>query len=73
MANFSYEENELPQPAVGYNYLLKNGDTVTYYNVGEWSMSEHPEEDGNIEKAKAAVLAWIAWYNFLNDKDVENV
>lgn len=70
MASFEYEEGELPSVTAGKSYALNNGNdysrpTVTYYDVGNWSLSDLPEEDGNIEYAREAVLTWIAWYEHL--------
>lgn len=70
---FEYSEDELPEVTVGSTYDAENphfvGDTVTYYNVGNWSMSSLPDEDANIEYARNAALAWIAWYEFLKNND----
>lgn len=70
MASFEYEEGELPPVTAGTSYELGEDSnyprrTITYYDVGNWSMSDLPEEDGNVEYAREAVLTWIAWYEHL--------
>lgn len=70
MANFEYEDNQLPEVVKGVSYPLNPSNNysqtdITYYNVGDWSMSDLPEEDGDVEYARRAVLTWIAWYEFL--------
>lgn len=70
--SFVFNEDELPEIVEDYSYKLGeasayNGMTVTYFNVGDWSMSNLPDEDGDIEHAREAALAWIAWYNFLKE------
>lgn len=68
--SFVFDEKDLPEVVEGVTYSL-NEDVygvdaeVTYFNVGGWSMSSLPDEDANIEYAREAALAWIAWVNFL--------
>ena len=68
--SFTYSESDLPEVTAGDSYTLgessfAKGETITYYNVGGWSMSNIDVEDGDIEHARSSALAWIAWVNFL--------
>lgn len=67
---FEFDQNQTPEVYEGESWGLApetHGENVkvTYFNVGEWSMSNLSCEDGNLEYAKDAIYAWIAWYNFL--------
>ena len=68
--SFNFEQDELPEVVEDHSYKLGEGShysgaTVTYFNVGEWSMSNLDDEDADLQHARDAALAWIAWYNFL--------
>lgn len=68
--SFEFSENELPEVKEERSYKLDEksfaaGKTVTYYEVGDWSMSSLDVEDADLETARRNALAWIAWYNFL--------
>lgn len=69
MNSFVYNEDELPE-------VVKDDSSAyvgAYYNVGSWSMSDLPSEDGSLEVAYNNALAWIAWYNFLKKRSLDNV
>lgn len=75
MANFEYKDSELPQVVKGISYPLNPSNNhsqtdITYYEVGDWNLSDLPEEDGDVEYARKAALTWIAWYKHLKaEKD----
>ena len=61
---FKYEKDLVPDVTLANEWLLTSGETNQLYEVGNWSM-ELPE-DGDMESAKSAIYAWIAWYDFLS-------
>lgn len=68
--SFVFDEAQLPEISEGSSWELDpevHGENVkvTYFNVGEWSMSNLSVEDGDLEYARQAVYAWTAWFNFL--------
>ena len=68
--SFVFNEDELPEVTEDRSYKLGeasrySGVTVTYFNVGDWNMSNLEDEDAELTRAREAALAWIAWYNFL--------
>lgn len=70
--SFDYDDSELPEITEDRSYELGaashySGLTVTYFNVGNWNMSSLDDEDADVEHAREAALAWIAWYNFLKE------
>lgn len=69
MSSFEYEE-KLPEVIKDISYPLNKENNysrpeITYYKVGDWSMSDLPEEDGDVEYARKTILTWIAWYEYL--------
>lgn len=76
MPDFSYDKAELPEIVEGKSWVLDkkkySAERVTYYDVGNWSMSDLPDEDGDVEYARKAALAWIAWFEYLANKEETN-
>ena len=62
---FEYNKSELPKVEKAYKHRVGTGDFHQYYDVGSWTFSVLDAEDGDIEATRKSVLAWIAWYNFL--------
>jgi hypothetical protein len=53
----------------GNSWTLKEGGTVTYYDVGNWYMELIDEEfDEALADAKQAIKVYKAWYKFLKKK-----
>lgn len=70
---FPFSKDDLP-PVVKdgpSKVILKGknkGREITYYAAGQWVFSDSPEEDGTLEGTRQAILAHIAWFNFLSEK-----
>lgn len=41
------------------------------YNIGEWSFSIEPDEDGTIEYVDRAIACWQAWREFLVRREAQ--
>lgn len=65
---FKYEKDLVPDVTLANEWLLTSGETNQLYEVGNWSM-ELPG-DGDLESAKSAIYAWIAWYDFLSSNNL---
>lgn len=48
-------------------WKLKDGRTVSYYKVGEWSFSNLPEEDFDYEMILETIEAWKTWGEFVKN------
>jgi hypothetical protein len=47
------------------SWKLQDGRTIQYYRVGDWSFSNLPEEDFNLDMIKEAIEAWTVWAEFV--------
>ena len=70
--SFNFTEDELPEVVEARSYTLGDkslyaGEKITYFDVGDWSMSSLDVEDANIKLARRNALAWISWLNFLEN------
>ena len=68
---FDFDESKVPEVTFKDSWQLKDGETYTIYQAGEWDFEYFEDERvDEIEHAKQAIYAWIAWLNWLETKDV---
>lgn len=67
---FNYDPKLLPEVKLDKEWKLTDGTINQLYRVGNWTL-ELPEE-GDIEYVEGAIYAWIAWHNFLINKENNN-
>jgi hypothetical protein len=63
--SFEYDPSELPPVREDIAFHLPNGERIRYFYAKDWSFSNLTDEDANIDRVREAVLAHIAWYEFL--------
>jgi hypothetical protein len=60
---FIFDEGNIPRVEFSDAWGLVDGSEEKLYKAGDWTFSLH--DDYDIDSAKAAAYAWIAWYEFL--------
>jgi hypothetical protein len=63
---FSYNHKLVPEVKLESEWKLEDGTINQVYRAGDWSFET--SEEANIEYAKAAIYAWIAWHDFLKSE-----
>lgn len=73
--DFDFTEADLPpvREDVVSNQNLPDKRRIKYYAVGRWNMEvidpdPNNYSDSNPEYARDALLAWMSWWRFLNDR-----
>ena len=67
--NFSYNPADLPPVKPGIPYPLADGRTNRMVQVGDITFDE--VDESNVDEAYDNALAWIAWYEYLSNSQVE--
>jgi hypothetical protein len=60
---FEYDANKVPDVNLESEWQLEDGYVNQVYRAGDWSFET--SEEANLEYAKSAIYAWIAWHDFL--------
>ena len=60
---FNYDTKLVPDVRLESEWKLEDGFINQVYRAGNWSFETCEESD--IEYAKSAIYAWIAWHDFL--------
>lgn len=60
---FKYDPNLVPDVRLESEWKLEDGSVNQVYRAGDWSFETSEEAD--LEYARGAIYAWVAWHDFL--------
>ena len=60
---FRYDPKLVPEVKLERHWELQDKTINSVFRVGDWSFETSEESD--LEYAKSAIYAWIAWHDFL--------
>lgn len=67
MERFVIDPKKIPHVKFDRRWPLSTGGRETIYKAGGWSMSEY--DDSNLQEVEKTIYSWIAWYEFLKNRE----